>query len=90
MIHSPNDFKDFSSDFRKTHLSLTMYVAIILASVMNGPTEETYWRACMEDVGINAGVSEKRRIAFAPVAFALWHTAFLIHLFPWDQNWIFW
>ncbi|MHA1384254.1 MAG: CPBP family glutamic-type intramembrane protease [Candidatus Helarchaeota archaeon] len=69
-------------------LSLMMYVAIFLASAMNGPTEEIYWRACMEDAGKNAGVSEKIRLAFAPVAFALWHTAFVIHLFPWDEYWL--
>lgn len=71
-----------------TKLSLAMYIAIILASMMNGPTEETYWRACLEDAGINAGVSQNKRLAFAPIAFALWHTAFVIHLFPWNENWL--
>ena len=64
-----------------------MYVIFILAAIMNGPSEEIFWRACMEDAGKNAGVSEKGRLIFAPVAFSLWHTAFVIHLFPWDQTW---
>ena len=43
----------------------------------------------MEDVGINAGVSQKIRLAFAPIAFAFWLTAFVIHLFPWNEFWFF-
>ena len=37
-------------------ISIAMYVAFILAAAMNGPTEEIFWRACMEDAGKNAGV----------------------------------
>ena len=68
-------------------ISVFMYVIFILAAIMNGPSEEIFWRACMEDAGKNAGVSEKGRLIFAPIAFSLWHTAFVIHLFPWDQTW---
>ncbi len=68
-------------------LSGAMYLAIIAASIINGPTEEVFWRACMDDAGKNAGISEKGRLIFAPIAFAFWHTAFVIHLFPWDANW---
>jgi membrane protease YdiL (CAAX protease family) len=68
-------------------LTLNMYIAMILAAIVNGPTEEIYWRACMEDAGINAGVSEKWRLIYTPIAFSLWHTAFVIHLYPWDANW---
>ena len=70
-----------------TQLSVAMYGAIILASVINGPSEEIYWRACLDDAGKNAGVSERKRLAFAPAAFAFWHTAFVIHLYPWDASW---
>jgi hypothetical protein len=70
-----------------TKLSAAMYLAIIGASIVNGPTEEVFWRACMEDAGKNAGVSEKGRLIFANIAFAFWHTAFVIHLFPWDASW---
>ncbi len=70
-----------------SHLSLAMYTTMILASIANGPTEEIYWRACMEDAGVNAGVSERGRLIFAPIVFALWHTAFVIHLFPWNEYW---
>lgn len=70
-------------------ISITMYVVIFLASIFNGPSEEIFWRACMEDAGKNAGVSEKKRLIFAPIAFALWHTAFVIHLFPWNLSWWF-
>ncbi|HMF33307.1 MAG TPA: CPBP family intramembrane glutamic endopeptidase [Candidatus Lokiarchaeia archaeon] len=70
-----------------TQLSALMYVALIAASVVNGPTEETFWRACMEDAGIKAGVSPKTRLIFTPIVFALWHTAFVILLYPWDASW---
>jgi len=70
-----------------TQLSAAMYGAIILASIINGPSEEIYWRACLDDAGKSAGISQRMRLAFAPVAFALWHTAFVIHLYPWDASW---
>ena len=70
-----------------SQLSFAMYGAIILASIINGFSEEIYWRACLDDAGKNAGVSERKRLAFAPVAFAFWHTAFVIHLYPWDASW---
>ncbi len=73
-----------------TTLSVNMYIVILLASVMNGFSEEIFWRACLEDAGKLAGVSERRRLLFAPIVFALWHTAFVIHLFPWDHTWIMW
>jgi len=73
-----------------TKLSLAMYAVILLASIVNGPSEEIFWRACLEDAGKGAGVSERNRLIFAPIVFALWHTAFVIHLFPWDQDWILW
>ena len=73
-----------------TKLSILMYVVIILASLMNGPSEEVFWRACLEDAGKNAGASQNVRWIFTSIVFALWHTAFVIHLFPWNQQWIFW
>ncbi|HUY00444.1 MAG TPA: CPBP family intramembrane glutamic endopeptidase [Candidatus Deferrimicrobium sp.] len=73
-----------------TELSVNMFLVILLASIINGPSEETFWRACLDDAGKKAGVSEKKRLIFAPIAFALWHTAFIIHLLPWDQTWILW
>ncbi len=73
-----------------TLLSVAMYGAIIIASIINGFSEEVYWRACLDDAGKNAGVSTRKRLAFAPVVFAFWHTAFVIHLFPWDpiSSWL--
>ncbi|MHA1312835.1 MAG: CPBP family intramembrane glutamic endopeptidase [Candidatus Helarchaeota archaeon] len=68
-------------------MSIAMYVVVLGASIINGPSEEIFWRACLEDAGKNAGVSETARLAFAPVAFGLWHTAFVIHLFPWNITW---
>ncbi len=68
-------------------LTVNMYIVILLASIVNGPSEEVFWRACMDDAGKNAGVTEKNRLIFAPIAFALWHTAFVIHLYPWDSSW---
>ncbi len=72
------------------NISLTMYVVFVLAAIMNGPTEEIFWRACMDDAGKNAGVSEKGRLIYSSITFALWHTAFIIHLFPPEQFWAAW
>ncbi len=71
-------------------MSAAMYIVVLLASIMNGPSEEIFWRACLEDAGKNAGVSQRKRLLFAPIMFALWHTAFVIHLFPWDATWFLW
>lgn len=68
-------------------LSPAMYGAILVASLINGFSEEVYWRACLDDAGRNAGVAESRRLLFMPVAFAFWHTAFVIHLYPWNRSW---
>lgn len=68
-------------------ITITMYIVFVLAAIMNGPTEELFWRSCMEDAGKNAGVSEKKRLIYSSVTFSLWHTAFVIHLFPWDDQW---
>ena len=73
-----------------THLTLNMYLVVLAASFVNGPSEEIFWRACLEDAGKKAGVTERNRLIFAPIVFALWHTAFVIHLFPWDNTWIMW
>lgn len=70
-----------------SRLSVAMYGAIFLASLINGFSEEIYWRACLEDAGKNAGARESSRLVFAPVAFSLWHTAFVLHLYPWDRTW---
>lgn len=67
-------------------LSLMMYIALILASIINGPSEEIFWRACLDEVGKNAGYSEKFRLIYTPIVFALWHTAFVVHLAPWIPN----
>jgi hypothetical protein len=70
------------------HLTLHMTLVMIVGAAINGPSEEIYWRACLEDAGKAAGVSQKKRLILAPIMFALWHTAFLIHIFPFDETWI--
>jgi len=70
-----------------TKISIAMYVAFFLAAAMNGPSEEIFWRACMDDAGKNTGLSEKKRLVFAPIMFAFWHTAFVIHFYPWNEIW---
>jgi membrane protease YdiL (CAAX protease family) len=70
------------------HLSVDMAAVMLVGAVVNGPSEEIYWRACLEDAGRAAGVSRRRRLILAPIMFALWHTAFVIHLFPLDETWI--
>ena len=69
------------------HLSLNMILAIILASLINGPSEEIYWRSCLDEAGQNAGISNGMRLFFTPIVFALWHTAFIFHLYPHDGTW---
>lgn len=72
-------------------ISVAMYVAIFFASIINGPSEEIFWRGCMDEVGKNIGASERKRLIYTPIVFAFWHTAFVIHLIPWGVNWwIFW
>ncbi len=71
------------------HLTVNMILVLLATSLINGPSEEIYWRACLEDAGTAAGVSERKRLVLAPIMFAAWHTAFVIHLFPLDENWIF-
>ena len=70
------------------HLSVHMALVMLLGAAINGPSEEIYWRACLEDAGRAAGASQKRRLILAPIMFALWHTAFVIHIFPFDETWI--
>ena len=68
-----------------------MTLALILASIINGPSEEIYWRGCLDEAGKNAGISKKIRLIYAPLIFSLWHTAFVYHLVPHDGNWFgFW
>jgi len=69
------------------NISIRMYALFAITAIINGPTEEVFWRACMDDAGKNAGISERGRLIFAPIAFAFWHTAFVIHLFPWGSGW---
>lgn len=68
-------------------LTLEMALVMLVASAINGPSEEIFWRACLEDAGEAAGVSQRKRLVLAPIMFALWHTAFVIHIFPWDETW---
>jgi len=68
-------------------LSLNMYLALLAASLINGPSEEIFWRACLDEAGKNAGLTEKQRLIRTPIMFALWHTAFVYHLYPRDATW---
>ncbi|GAB4311520.1 MAG: hypothetical protein Kow0069_11940 [Promethearchaeota archaeon] len=68
-------------------LTPATWAALVVASVINGPSEEAFWRACLDEAGRRAGLSERTRLAYLPVAFALWHTAFVVHLFPLDERW---
>lgn len=68
-------------------ISVAMYLTLLAASIINGPSEEIFWRACMDEAGKKGGISQKGRLLFAPIAFAFWHTAFIVHLFPWDAFW---
>lgn len=68
-------------------LSINMILAISGASIINGASEEIFWRSCMDKVGTDAGMSEKQRFIYLPIVFAFWHSAFVYHLVPWDNNW---
>ena len=70
------------------HLTVHMALVMLVGAAINGPSEEIYWRACLEDAGRAAGVSRKKRLVLAPIMFALWHTAFVIYIFPFDETWI--
>ena len=68
--------------------SIAMWIVIFVLSIINGPSEEIFWRACMEDMGINAGASEKVRWIYSSLTFGFWHTAFVIHLVPMNAGWL--
>jgi hypothetical protein len=69
-------------------LSINMLLAVIGASIMNGFSEEVYWRATLDEAGQVAGISEWKRLIYMPIVFALWHTAFVLHFFPMDSTWL--
>lgn len=70
-----------------TSITAQMFLLLLFTSIINGPSEEIYWRACLDEAGKNAGISQRNRLIFAPIAFSLWHTAFVVHLFPWNLAW---
>jgi hypothetical protein len=70
------------------HLTLNMALVMAVGAAVNGPSEEIFWRACLEDAGKAAGVSQRKRLVLGPIMFSLWHTAFVLHIFPLDETWI--
>ena len=84
---APSPITSHYSIFYVNEITPKMYAVIIVASIINGPSEETFWRACMDDIGRNAGATERHRTIYGSVVFALWHTAFVIHLYPHDDMW---
>jgi hypothetical protein len=70
-----------------SHLSGKMLLVLFLVSFINGPSEEIFWRGCMESAGERAGFSPQKRLVLAPILFSLWHTAFVLHLYPWNDSW---
>jgi hypothetical protein len=69
-------------------MSLTMYLVVFCASLINGFSEEIYWRAALDEAGIQLGIPESKRLFYEPIIFSLWHIAFVIHLYPFDNVFI--
>lgn len=51
-------------------------------AVINGPSEEIFWRLLMERIGDDAGIGRKMRLFYSSALFSLWHFIFIVFLFP--------
>lgn len=60
-----------------------LFIALgVLFSLINGPSEEIFWRLMMERAGRDAGISPKTRLWYSSAVFASWHFIFIIFLLP--------
>ncbi len=63
-------------------LSWQWIAAGIPFSLINGPSEEIYWRLFLDRCGKDAGLDAKTRLWYSTALFAPWHFIFIVFLFP--------
>ena len=51
-------------------------------SLVNGPSEEIFWRLLLERAGRDGGFSPSRRLWYASAVFSAWHFVFVVFLMP--------
>jgi membrane protease YdiL (CAAX protease family) len=51
-------------------------------ALVNGPSEEIFWRLYLERSGRDAGASEGTRLWYSSAVFSSWHFIFVVFLFP--------
>jgi len=54
-------------------------------SLINGPSEEIFWRLFMERIGKDGALNKNIRLIYSSVTFGLWHFIFVIFLMPKDK-----
>ena len=67
------------------HISAYWILGGIPFSLINGPSEETFWRLFLERCGVDAGLSKQTRLWYSSAIFSSWHFIFIIFLFPAQQ-----
>ena len=73
----------FFSFFRySADLPLTWILLGIPFCLVNGPSEEIFWRLFMERLGVDGKISANGRLIYSSVIFGLWHFIFVIFLIP--------
>jgi membrane protease YdiL (CAAX protease family) len=51
-------------------------------ALVNGPSEEIFWRLYLERAGRDAGAGEGTRLWYSSAVFSSWHFIFVVFLFP--------
>ncbi|HPA73178.1 MAG TPA: CPBP family intramembrane metalloprotease [Spirochaetota bacterium] len=51
-------------------------------ALVNGPSEEIFWRLYLERAGRDSGIGEKTRLWYSSAVFMSWHFIFVVFLFP--------
>jgi len=57
-------------------------VAGFFFALVNGPSEEIFWRIFLERAGKDAGISQKTRLWYGSSVFGAWHFIFVLFLIP--------
>lgn len=68
--------------FYGKYLSMPWILLGVIFSLINGPSEESFWRLFMERAGQEGGVGQKTRLWYSSAVFSSWHFIFILFLFP--------
>ena len=64
------------------HIPWFWLIPGIFFAMINGPSEEIFWRLLMERIGTDAGLGKNTRLYYSSAVFSLWHFIFVVFLFP--------